>query len=81
MEGGAAGVRGQGQPIEGLECQTGLDHPFRAVGGNISAWPISTWSVSQGSVGLEACKIIGGEMLPSQHCGQLLLEAFHDFVK
>lgn len=77
-EGGAVGVRGQGQPLEGLECQTGVDHPLRAIGRRISAWLFRPWSVSQGCAGLEACKIMGG---PLQHSSQLLLEAFHDFMK
>lgn len=57
VEGGAVGVRGQGQPTEGLECQAGLDGPLRAGGGSTSAWPVCTWSVSRGSTGLAACKV------------------------
>lgn len=69
--------------MEGLECQTGLDGPLRAGGGSISAWPVCTWSISQGSPGLVACKVTDEERgpCPPKMVASFPSEAFHGFME
>ena len=52
------GVRGQGSPRKALQVRPVWIVPSGQVMEE-AAWPISTWSASQGSTGLEAYKLTG----------------------